>query len=659
MHSRSIPALAALLSLAFSNATTVAAQKPAKPAKPAVQVTDLIPANACAALAVRNLKELRTKGDDFVQKTKAKVPLRPSQGFAMALAGIGIKQGLDESGSAAVIFVNLKAIGHQTAGLRALEEGIVVVAPFLHLDQIAANYEIPPKDLADGKIVKKTATPKRWMGSYFAVRRKHLIIGNTEKAVQSVLTATPLSKELVASQRSAFSNVEILFHLGTKAWGDNWDDLLREIEKGVIPKNQEYGPESVLVRELAGAMKSLKFGLLGMRIENGLAFNVLAQFDREPTTRKVLQRIAGNANGSTLNGLPAGNVISAFAINGPASSSIPVAEAIIGMALRYFVKSKEFVSAAHQPALVGVFGEVWHRLKGSRAAMYRNPKPTEHGPYSLVAILETGDSKKFLADMRQLAMFVNRSGMKLSSEKGKGIDEATVKKLVSELGHDEYRVRTAATVKLSLIGTPALPYLNVVLKTSKDAETLARARGLKKLILAASSDQKTKTIRQDLLTRLKPKFDYYPASETRNGHAVDIVKLKLSGNNVAVQPSLRAVFGRDWDKVRIATIGNQAVVLLGTNTNLFEEAVNNLVKKRDGLAASGSFGRFRKLRDANSKVEFHLSVVKAAAAVESKKVGPAAGDDGLSALALSAGSEHLRLDVHFSMADVAAVLRKW
>ncbi len=292
--------------------------------------------------------------------------------------------------------------------------------------------------------------------------------------------------------------------------------------------------------------------------------------------------------------------------------------------------------------------------------MYRNPKPAEHGPYSLVAILDTGDSRKFLADMRQLATFVNRSGMKLSSEKGKGIDEATVKKLVSELGHDEYRVRTAATVKLNLIGTPALPYLNAVLKTSKDAETLARARGLKKLILAASSDRKTKTIRQDLLSQLKPKFDYYPASETRNGHAVDIVKLKLSGKNVAAEPSLRAVFGQDWDKIRISTVGNRAVVLLGTNTDLFEEAVTNLVKKREGLAARGSFGRFRKLHDANSKVEFHLSVVQAAAAVEAKKADPAAiAKDGLSALALSAGSEYLRLDVHFSMADIAAFVRKW
>eukprot|EP00913_Durusdinium_trenchii_P028354 g26582.t1 len=507
----------------------------------------------------------------------------------MAMVGIGIKQGLDETGSAAVILVNLKAIGHKTAGFKALEDGIVVVVPFQDLDKITANYEIPPKDLAGGKIVKKAVNPMRWMGAYFAVRGRHLIIGNTEAAVRSVLTAKPLQKELVASQRAALSKTEVLLHLGTTAWADDWDRLLRDLEKE-MKKKQTDGPEAVLVREFGSVMKHLKFGLVGIRIEKGLAFQVFTQFQSDPNVTKVLKQLAGNNEASTLRGLPTGDVISAFAINGPSSTSVPVAEALIGTALQLFVSTKKFVSAAHQPALVGIFGEVWHRLKGSRGALYRNPKPSEHGPYSLVAILDTGDSKKFLSEMRKLAVFVNRSGMKLSSGSGSGIDQATVVRLIRELGDNKYRVRAQASVKLNLIGEPALPYLNEALKTSKDAEVLARAKKI---------------------------------------------------------------------KIRIATVGNRAVVLLGTNTDLFETAIANVEAKRDSLAAHASFGRFRKLRDANSKVELHLSVANIEAAVSGKPSDPASKSAGLSALALSAGRQYVRVDILFSMSDVATVMRKW
>lgn len=658
MHSRSIRILTSGLLLAFACGNGFAADQPAKTT---TAVTDLIPADACAAIAVANLKELRTKGDKFLAETKARVPLRPSQAFAMALVGIGIKQGLDESGSAAVIFVNLKAIGRRKADFRALEDGIVVVAPFTQLDKMAANYQIPPKDLLGGKVVEKKVDPKRWMGSHFAVRGKHLVIGNTEAAVRSVLTSAPLSRELVASQRAAFAKTEVLFHLGTTSWGEDWDRLRKSLEKELDSKDDK--PESRLIRQLGGAISSLKFGLIGMRLENGLAFNVLAQFEPDPTARKVLKQIAGNPGTADLAGLPIGDVVTAFAINGPGSTAVPLAEAIVGTALKLFVSTKKLVSPANRPALVGIFGEVWHRLKGSRAAMYRNPTGSRYGPYSLVAILDTGDSKKFLAELRELALFVNRAGMKLSSEPGKGINKATVRKLIAELGHDRYRVRTAAMVKLNLIGAPALPFLENALKTSKDPETRARARQLQKRILAVAAEQRKVSFQQDLLTRLKPRFVYNPASERRKGQLVDIIHLKLAKNDISAAPSLRAVFGNDWDKIRLATIGNQAVVLLGSNTDLFEKTLVNVLQRKPGLAAHEAFGRFRKMRDAHSKLEFHLSIVEASTAITAKQPKtpkiPPRREHGLSALSMSAGSDHLRIDVQFSLSDVAAVLRHW
>ena len=631
-----------------------------KPSAKPLKITELIPADACVALAVKNLKELRDKGDALVRDTGAKVPMRPSQAFAILMAGMGIRQGLDENGSAAIMLVNLRAVGMDDVDYRNIDHAIVIVIPFKDKQKMVANFGLQVANLKPNVVVQKKMNAGRWFGNCFAIRGQHLLIGNDERAIRNVLKGIPIHQELSAAQQKSFSKTEVLFQVGTRSWGKGWDKALKEIEKGV-PKRNNNLPEYFLIRELGESLKHLRFGLIGLRIEKGVVFNVLMQFDKNAITQKVLKRLAGNPHVSRLNGLPKGDVISAFAFNGPQSRSVPMAQALIQTALKHFVSTKAFVSVAHQPVFAGVFGEVWNRLDGSRGAMYRNALPGKHGPVCIVGILDTADPKKFLDEMKQLAIFINRAGTKITDDPKDGLDKATVQKLVTDLGDPKYSTRNSAMIKLNLIGPPALPFLTDAIVTGGSLERITRAKKLRKLIMASVNDSKKKFIDQDLLTRLKPKLIYFPKVETRLGQSVDIFQLKLNVQNTSAAPALKSLLGKDWRKIRVAIVGHQAVVLFGSNTDLFERAIKNLKEHRERLAGHESMLKFRRFRDSKSQVEFHLNLTgtdllfsnTTAIAPRKKPVTD------LSALSLTAGEQYLRADVMLSLSDLKNVLKKW
>src|SRR5207247_4687190 len=68
------------------------------------EVLDIIPSEAAGAAAIRNLKELRAKGDKFAADLEIGAGLRPSQLFDMLLQALGIA-GLDETAPNALILL--------------------------------------------------------------------------------------------------------------------------------------------------------------------------------------------------------------------------------------------------------------------------------------------------------------------------------------------------------------------------------------------------------------------------------------------------------------------------------------------------------------------------------------------------------------------------
>src|SRR5437868_6120814 len=100
---------------------------------------DVLPQDAALALSIYNIEALMKKGDKFIADTEIDVPLRPSQLFVMANQFLGVRQGLDKKGSAA-IFLMRPEKGEERLGFNNLNEILVPAIPFTDADEMAANF---------------------------------------------------------------------------------------------------------------------------------------------------------------------------------------------------------------------------------------------------------------------------------------------------------------------------------------------------------------------------------------------------------------------------------------------------------------------------------------------------------------------------------------
>ena len=259
-------------------------------------------------------------------------------------------------------------------------------------------------------------------------------------------------------------------------------------------------------------------------------------------------------------------------------------------------EAKWLPSPADRANVLAVFAEVWKRSQGHRVAVYRNADPVKHGLFSAVAVLDTADAGKFLADMKQLARLAGGEGLDLS-DKGPRDDVAAVEKLIRDLGDDDFEVRESASRRLALIGKPALPLIEKATKAG-DAEVRRRAEDLKEQIVAAATARRRELLSKEAPWRIRPTFHFEPKPEERAGHTVETARVRLLEKDAPAAAALREVFGPDWDRVRLAARGKQVVVLVGSDERLLDAALANLKDGKPGLAGSKSLSAFARQAEA-------------------------------------------------------------
>jgi hypothetical protein len=121
---------------------------------------DLIPADAAAALTIRNIASLKKKGDKLLNETRLKIPIRPSQAFEFVYSWLGINAGVDENAPAGILIANPAAVGAKTVR-ETNDDVIVVMVPFTDADKMAGNFMIKPGALKQDVVVKGTSSSAR------------------------------------------------------------------------------------------------------------------------------------------------------------------------------------------------------------------------------------------------------------------------------------------------------------------------------------------------------------------------------------------------------------------------------------------------------------------------------------------------------------------
>ena len=265
---------------------------------------------------------------------------------------------------------------------------------------MAGNFGFKPGQLKPDTVTEIKGP--RQFGQFVLARGKTLYLAMTEKPLDRLRKAKPLSGELSPDQRQSFGKADVIVHVKPDALGGFWNGLLKmieeEMEKGNDPKEKES------LGQLMKALDNVRFALAGFRVEDGLGINFLTIFSKEKkdAVQGFLDSL-GTKGGAHLKGLPEGRVVAAQAYAGDGAKNAVFARVFVNFLLKSFLETRQLTSATDRPGFVGVFNEVWQRLQGSRIGVYLTRDEAKLGLFSVVAILDTEDAQKFLAEMRTLA----------------------------------------------------------------------------------------------------------------------------------------------------------------------------------------------------------------------------------------------------------------
>jgi hypothetical protein len=616
---------------------------------------ELFPEDAVASLAVRDLDELIKRGDKFLTDTDIRVGFRPSQLFEEANRFLGIQAGLDRKKAAGIVLLRPEK-ADERLGLQQLEQLIVPIIPFTDADAMAGNFGID-KGMLKTDAVKKTK--KMDFGKYAGRSKSHLYLSESETSILRALGSKRVADSFTAEQKTRINESDLLLHLGRYIWEKEADipaEWLTRFAADGDPVEKEFA------RQFAASVEETQHAIIGARLNQGIDLHFLASFPPKGEAAKFMQSLRGKAPGSTLKGLPDGNVLIAQASSGDTNQQALLAKTLFNFLIEDFLIRQKLVAPVDRLNYLGVFNEVLRHLQGNRFAVYHNVDEKKHGLFTVIAVLDTENGPGFVQAMRILSKMAVAD--KLDWTKAAVKEEIDVDRLVRDLGSSVYAVRQSATTKLALIGEPSLPYLEKALDTKRlDLETTRRARELRDRISAVAAER-----RKALLDKnsnpfvLRPTMTFIANAEKRGDRTVDVIQIKLGdpikdekGGKVAVH-SYQDVFGVDWDKIRLTVVGNQIVVMLGSNRELYDAALRHVAKGEPGLAGSKRLATYHERAAANRSFELHMSIEGLLRLVEPKiqRDTPAQ----ISSVALTLSPTTLQVDARVPTAEVRVIAKK-
>lgn len=625
----------------------IAAAPVAEPALP----LDLIPADTTIGLSIRNLTELKKKGDQLADRDK-NLP-RPSQGFHWIYQHMGLADAVDEGQAAALLCIQGKLAGFGPNSNPQEDYRIVSIVPFKDLDALARAYGVKKSELKAGQSIPLPRKADIWnrLDGWGFLKNRHLILGEASSAVSGVSQAPVLRQTLSGARQKHLDRADALAYFGppllalAKSLGDpDWTppELITEEEK----KAQHRINRALLqVQTVLGALY----------VNDGVGLDLTGTAAPDaPAFADLVKALSAGGHTASLNGLPKGKLVAALGGVGLGEEHAILSRVVMRQLLPGLTRS-EILSAADQAVAIGVFADITRRLLAGRLALYQAANPARDGQLAVVAVLETEDPKKFLTELGQLARFGDANQIDVTVDK----DREDIQALIKQLGDDSYSVRETASTKLGLVGERALPFLEKAEK-SDDAEVARRARELREAIAEAVELRRKEVKLGQLPKRFRPAFSLKPGAEMRDGTAIDMIRMRFDVEDTPYLPLLKHLLGPEWDRIRLAIHGKQVVVLIGSDLGLLDQALANVKKGRAGLAAAPALAGFYRHASPGRKVEVHANVNLLRTLVMPANQLPADFKPGtsVSSVSLRIGANDIGVDV-WVPADYADAIWWW
>jgi hypothetical protein len=590
---------------------------------------DLIPQDACIGLSIRDLADLQAKSDKLL-KDHPNIP-RLSNLFAEAYKELRLGWPVDERRSAAIICASGTLAGYAADADPNQSFRIGTVLPYKDLAGVAKAWSVKADDLEKGPVqVSGRNFDPKFALDYASARDGVAYISGSDKAVTAWMKATTLRQALPGERVKRLDMADGMVYLGPPL-----------VRIGMEKFDTNWTPEELTEREKAAYRRVNRAAvegrdlLLAFRLDEGLGVDLTAGFDpKGKESQALLKTFAAPGRTSSLIGLPEGPpLLGALGFIGVDDNSFEVGSLLA--AELWFMRHTPGFLESDTANLRRILGYLYSRLKTGRLALYAGKEKQ----LAAIAVLEPRNADTFLKDLATMAQVSDEKAFDPNVDTNK----VAIAKLVADLGSDDFDVREAASTKLGLIGAPALEALKVAEK-STDAEVRRRASELRVQIEKIAELRKKELAGQLFKQAFHPIFGWKAEAEERLRFKVHHLLMRFEAEDAPYTALLKEAFGPDWNRIRLAVVGGKVVAMLGSNPELFEEALKNVRDDKPGLDASAALAGFRKHVGPGRRAELHLALSLL------RGLAPPAGQlpkdlkPDLSSVALRTGTADISLD---------------
>ncbi len=386
---------------------------------------DLIPEDALAGFAIKNLDDLLAKGDKLAKDLK--IPENPFVWLTDVFKLFKLEKGMNMKGSAAAVIPNLEKLKvklNSPPGLHDWQQDLetlfnhfVVILPVADADAIASNFGFKKGEWKLGTVKSQKFDKVDKREFKLLLTERFLYASPTETAIKAVRESKPLPGALSEAQAKSLRDADAALHLGPRALGDKlWGALLADVEKNLLLGDPE---DDANVKKATAAAKEIRSGTLALRVEDGLTFDFILSFTKKDgAAAKFLTVMRGGPGTSDLNGLPADNVVAAHAAKGDGTRNAHQARVLFRLLLKNAFGLDVHLQGDDRKKLLAAFDVLYKHLRGSRAAVYAvdAKKAGKVGQVAMVVILDLDDPAEHLSGWKHFIEVANKTSLKVNQE---------------------------------------------------------------------------------------------------------------------------------------------------------------------------------------------------------------------------------------------------
>ncbi|MFT5322778.1 MAG: hypothetical protein ACI8P0_000619 [Planctomycetaceae bacterium] len=483
----------------------------------------------------RNVNELKERGD--VVASELGFPFAMTSLFSVVGSQLLVGKAADDNQPCGTMWFEPELIGEPEVK-QTWKKPIAAAVAISDTKKLAEVLQVDHEELVAGKIVEKDHSVFGHKSRFYRMAGQYLWVVSHKKLYDVLKDAKPLAQSIPRSRLESIDSSDFLIEISAKTSELNQEAGQKRAERWLkAHKDLDVAEaEADAIREWFSILYSTSYGILSGRIDRGFefCFQIFIDHDASPELRQRIVKFSPPAEGVSLTGLPAGELLFGHAARTDSTGFHAAMTATVRESYGFWwpglrdLQKKKIVSQVEQLKLLGLFGEIWPLTNRYKVGLYREENAAAHGLVSMAAILETEDPDRLMRELEMLAALVDRTALDPGddSEAGKKT-VARVRKLISQLGDDDYQQRQSATTRLVLIGEPALPLIAEA-RLSKLSEVAKRATQIEKLIQEDLKEKRDAALDSSVFARAKPVFIFHPNAEQRVGTSVDIMEVRVN-----------------------------------------------------------------------------------------------------------------------------------